>query len=305
MPKSKEFFALLKEQGKINEAKFDELIEKMPDFDIPQEAVQAFENSFMTVDRAITHQDVNRKIKFETLNPINKDLEKIISVVASIDKVSADRLESLTRDLGAGAQGTRVPDTYKRMEFLTSSLGELFNKVKAAPAGGDEELKKELAKKDQTIQEALQKLSNSEKEFKGLLTQKESEFENKLHDYKLDSELEKMAGNYTLAEAYDKNRDAINKVILSELKGTNRLKLGTKDGQTQIIFQDENGEPRYNGNSPILINQLLEEKYKPFLKQSNVETDTTRQTSVKTVPVNGKQTSRRRGAPTTVEKTLK
>jgi hypothetical protein len=304
MPKSKEFFALLKEQGKINNPKFDELIDKLPDFEIDSEAVSAFENSFMTVDRAVTHQDVNRKIKFETLNPINKDLEKIIQVVASIDKTSADRLESLTRDLGVGSQGQRVPDTYKRMEFLTSSLGELFNKVKTAPAGGDEELKKELAKKDQTIQEALQKLSNSEKEFKGLLTQKETEFETKLHDYKLDSELQKMAGSFTLAEAYDKNRDAINKVILSELKGTNRLKLGTKDGQTSISVLDENGEPRYNGNSPILINQLLEEKYKPFLKQSNADGEP-RQTSPKTVPVtNGKTTTIRRGASTKVEKTL-
>lgn len=305
MPKSKDFFTLLKEQGKISETKFDELIEKMPDFEIPQEAVQAFENSFMTVDRAVTHEPVIRKIRFEALNPINKDLEKLISVISSIDKVSGDRMESLTRDLGAGSQGQRVPDTYKRMEFLTSSLGELFNKVKAAPAGGDEELKKELAKKDQTIQEALQKLSNSEKEFKGLLTQKETEFETKLHDYKLDSELQKMAGTFTLAEAYDKNRDAINKVILSELKGTNRLKLGTKDGQTQVIVQDENGEPRYNGNSPILINQLLEEKYKPFLKQSNAEAETHQQTSTKTVPVNGTKTSIRRGPSTTVEKTLK
>jgi hypothetical protein len=113
-----------------------------------------------------------------------------------------------------------------------------------------------------------------------------------------------MAGSFTLAEAYDKNRDAINKVILSELKGTNRLKLGTKDGQTSISVLDENGEPRYNGNSPILINQLLEEKYKPFLKQSNADGEP-RQTSPKTVPVtNGKTTTIRRGASTTVEKTL-
>jgi hypothetical protein len=76
MPKSKDFLSLLKTQGKINNPKFDELIEKVPDFEIDQEAVTAFENSFMTPERAASHPDVNRKIRFEVLRPIDRDFGK-------------------------------------------------------------------------------------------------------------------------------------------------------------------------------------------------------------------------------------
>jgi hypothetical protein len=132
MPKSKEFFSLLKTQGKINEPKFDELIEKLPDFEISEEAQRAFENSFYTLDRAITNPVIKSKLRVESLEPIDRDLEKIIEIVSSADKDTGLRLKSLLRDGDA-----RKPDTYKRTELLASSLGEIFNKVKGAPNGDE------------------------------------------------------------------------------------------------------------------------------------------------------------------------
>lgn len=292
MPKSKEFFSLLKEQGKIANPKFDELIEKMPDFEIDAEAVKAFEEVFMTPERAATHPEVNRKIRREVLSPIDRDFEKIISAISGIDKPTAEKLEGLKRD-------GQSPDTYKRTDMLANTLGELFNKVKVAPAGGDEELKKELEEKKKFIDNLTTKFTTFEKESNEQKKAIQKEFEEKLHDFKLDSELEKMSGKFTLAEAYEKNRDAIHKVILSELKSTNRLRLGTKDGQTAVNVLDENGEPRFNGNSPIQINQLLEEKFKPFLKQSNVD-DGKATPKTRTVTSNGSQKTSR-GISTTVQ----
>jgi hypothetical protein len=298
MPKLKEFFSLLKEQGKINNPKFDEVIEKAPDFEIDPEAVKSFEDVFMTPERASSHPDVNRKIRFEVLKPIDRDMEKIIAAISSIDKSTGERLESLTRD--ANSNGHRLPDTYKRIEFLSSSLGELFSKVKSAPAGGDEELKKELEAKKKFIEDLTGKFTTAEKEYNDRVKATQKDFEEKLHDYKLDSELEKMSRNFTLAEAYEKNRDAINKVILSELKSTNRLRLGTKDGQTAVNVLDEHGEPRFNGNSPIQITQLMEEKFKPFLKQSNADNGQQTSASPRTITTNSKP-GIRRGSPTAVQ----
>src|SRR5688572_32791648 len=139
MPKLKEFFTLLADQGKINDPKYKEAIDKLPDAELPEEAVKAFENSFFTLDRAITHKDVVRRLRSDALDPIDKDFDKIIQAIKSVDKQTGEKIESLTRDINA--QGHRVPDTYKRMEALSSSLGELFNKVKTTP-GSDEELKK-------------------------------------------------------------------------------------------------------------------------------------------------------------------
>jgi hypothetical protein len=290
MPKIKDFFALLKTNGRINNPKFDELIEKAPDFEVSDEAVQAFDNSFYTLDRALTNPNVKSKIRFESLNPIDRDFEKIISAIELVDKESASRLKSLLRD------GTeKLPDTYKRTEYLANSLSEIFNKVKAAP-NGDDELKKQLEEKTKFIEGLTDKFTNVEKEYKTALSQKDKEYEEKLHDFQLDNHLERLAGTFTLAEAYEKTRPAINKVILSELKGSNKLRLGTKDGQTNINVLDDKGEPRFNGNSPILIQNLLEEKYQPFLKQSAEPP----KTNTKTYTVTEPNPAVRRGAPTTV-----
>lgn len=295
MAKAKEFFTLLKNQGKINEPEFDELIEKVPDFEIPEKAHKAFENSFYTLDRASTNTMIKNKIRADALDPVDRDIEKIINAIASVDKDSAGRLKSLLRD-----GDERKPDTYKRTEFLANQLSDIFGKVKGAP-NGDEELKKEIEKYKHSLQESLEKFSTLESDYKKQLSSKDKEYEEKLHDYQLDNELEKLAGSFTLAEAYEQNRSSINKVILSELKNSNKLKLGVKDGQKIINVFDDKGEPKYNGNSPILINQLVEEKFKPFLKQSNGPPPQKASHTTVTVP-NQQNPSVRRGVPTAVTK---
>lgn len=296
MPKSKEFFSTLKSQGKINNPKFDALIESVPDFEIDPEAFTAFENSFMTPERASSHPEVNRKIRFEVLRPIDRDFEKIIEAIGEVDKPTAERLLALKKD-------EQTPDTYKRTGLLSESLASMFSKLKTSK-GGDEDLKKEVEKLQRQNHEAMEKFSLLEKDFTTRSSEQEKAYNTKLHDFQLNSELEKMAGSFTLAEAYEKNREAINKVILSELRASNNLKLGTKDGHATIDVFDEKGEPRFNGNSPVQIKPLLEEKFQPFLKQSSAEpAPTTPQT--RTIPVNGKQPSAiRRGVSTTVEKKL-
>lgn len=299
MPKSKEFFSSLKENGKINHPKFDELIEKVPDFEIDTEAHKAFEDSFMTPVRAASHPDVIRTVRYQALMPINRDFDKIISVIAEYDKTTAERLESLKREVGGEKEG----DTYRRMEMLSGSLGELFKKIKVAPAGGDEELKKELKKKDATIQEWADKVTDAEKKYQAELLKEKNQFEIKLHDFKLDSELEKLSGTFTFAEAYDKVRKDLVTPLLSSLKTSHNLKLDTKDGQTVIRVLDERGEPRFDGNKQVTINQLLEEKVKPFLKQSNADgtPPPPSQSSQQQFTINGNQIPKGKGVSTVVK----
>lgn len=296
--KSKEFFSSLKENGKINNPKFDELIEKTPDFEIDPEAVRSFEEVFMTPVRAASHPEVIKTVRYQSLMPINRDFEKIISAIGEYDKDTAGVLQSLVRDVGGNKEG----DTYRRMETLSNSLGDVLKKIKSAPAGGDDELKKELEKSKQMIKDFADKFTNAEKTYKEQLSQKETEFKTQLHEYKLDSELEKLSGNFTLAEAYEKTRKDISEVILTSLKKSNSLKLDQKDGQTVIQVLDDQGAPKFNGNTPVTINSLLEEKYKPFLKQSNADDRQQHQEPTKkTITVNGKPSAIRRGADTTVK----
>jgi hypothetical protein len=294
--KSKEFFTLLKDQGKINNPKFDELIEKSPEFDIDPEAIKSFEEVFMTPIRAASHPEVIKTVRYQSLMPINRDFEKIISAIGEYDKDTATTLQALVRDVGGNKEG----DTYRRMETLSNSLGDVLKKIKTAPAGGDEELKKELEKKEQMIKDFTDKFTNAEKSYKEQLTQKEGEFKNQLHEYKLNGELEKLSGNFTLAEAFEKTRNKISEVILTSLKKSHSLKLDQKDGQPVIQVLDDQGAPKFNGNTPVTINSLLEEEYKPFLKQSNADGGSHQEPTRKTITVNGKPSAVRRGADTTV-----
>ena len=58
--KAKDFFNKLKTDGKITDEDFVKFIDTLPDIEIPDTAVTAFERSFLTPERAITHNEVRR-----------------------------------------------------------------------------------------------------------------------------------------------------------------------------------------------------------------------------------------------------
>lgn len=141
--------------------------------------------------------------------------------------------------------------------------------------------------------------SIAEKEYKNNLKHTETEWENKFHDFRLGAELQSLGNKFTLAEAFEEIRPNITEVIMSKIRSSNSLKLGEKDGRPIIQVQDENGKPKFNGNTPVTVDSLLEEAYKPYLKKS--ETDAGRRENPKTTTaVQTQNPAIRRGAPTTV-----
>lgn len=293
--KSKDLFSQLKSQGKISEAKYDSFLESIPEFDIPDEVVTSIENSFMTVDRARVDPRVNGYVRSQVLDPIDNYVKMVISAIGANDPTTAAEIENIIR---TGSDGKTIPDTYKQLDALSKKLPGVFDKVKVAPA--DEDYKKQLKKKDEFITELTEKFNTVEKDKKTTIEKAQQDFDKKLHDYRLDSELSNLTNKFTLAEAYDKNRSAINKMLMSDLKTSNRLQLGEKDGQTVVLVTDENGQPKFNGNTPIAVDSLLEEAYKPFLKQSNGEPKPDTSINKKTIIVDAQKPARRQGINTTV-----
>lgn len=255
--KYKDFLTKLKENGKINQAEFLAAIESAPDAEFPDKAFEAFENSFLTVDRAAAHPDVNAKLRAELLDPVDRDFQKLLDFDLKdyIDHTKASELKG-------------EKSTYKKMAALGPVLLDVIKKVKVAPAV-DEDTKKKLTEKENTIQELLGRIETINTEYATKEKTLQSEFDKKIHDYKLDGELEKMSNTFTLAEAYEETRPAITKVILAELKGKHSLSLGEKDGQSVVQVLEKDGKPKFNGNTPVTVNQLLEEHWKPFIKKSN------------------------------------
>lgn len=284
--KSKDFFSQLVRQGNISDAEATKFIDSFPDVEIPDAFVKAHDNSFMTLDRAAAHKDIHGRIKREVLDPVDNDMSEFYDII----KEYADpNLENIIKS---------ESNTYNKLKALKKTLPEALKKAKGSP-NTDEDTKKKIAEYEKTVQELADKFTVAEKDYKKRLTDFEKQSEDKFNDYKLGSELEKLTNKYTLAEAFEKTRPAINKVTLAELRGSTHLKLGEKDGQTVVLVLDDEGKPKFNGNSQVTIESLLDARYEPFLKKSESQHQETRKTTTTVTPPN--QTNIRRGVSTTVK----
>lgn len=294
--KLKDIFAKFKEQGKINDPEYDAVLSSVPDLEFPDKAFKLIEDNFLTRERAVTDPQVSKEIWGKALWPVDKEIENFIGIIEPLDRNLALETKSLTKDLG---NGKVVPDTFRQLEKLRTSLPTVLDRIKATPSQ-DEDSKKKIKQLESTIQEMTDKFTNLEKDHKTNIKTVDEGWEKKFHDYKLDGELDKLGNSFTLAEAYDKNRQAISKVLMTDIKAQHALKLGEKDGQTVIQVLDEKGQPKFNGNTPVTISELLTEKYKPFLKQSNGDGSQS-QEQKKSTTVDTSSKTVRRGARTTVE----
>jgi hypothetical protein len=303
--KLQDFFTrVIKDKAKINNADFDKFIASLPDGEFPDELVPEFENNFMTMDRAIAHPDVNKKLRFQILNPVEERVQGLIELIDKIDPHTAIELSKLTRTT---ASGQVVADTYKTLEALRDVIPKIIEK-KTKISTSDEELKKQLAAKEQSIAELMEKFTKVENEYKTKEKTIASEYDQKYKNFRLESELEKRANKFTFAEHFDKDdvRGVLTKAKLSELKGSNILQLvennGKEDVQVFSIGADGNPTPRFNGNTPVTIDSLLEEAFKPYLKQSNAGAphNGTQTTTTRTYPTNDTGTAPRQGRSTAV-----
>lgn len=287
MPKQKDFFSELKKVGKINNPEFDKWVENLPDADIPDFVVKAHDDNFLTRERAQADKEIHGKIMADSLSPVDNDLNELFNFQLK------EYLDPLTEQ-----EIQKTGSSYKKLALLKKLVPEIIKKVKGTPQT-DEDTKKKLTEYEKTIQEFTDKFTTAEKDYNSKLKSIQEESETKFHDFKLDTQLEKLGNTFTLAEAFEATRPAITKVIMSEIKGSNHLKLGEKDGKPVILVNDEKGNPRFNGNTPITVESLLEEHYKPFLKKS--ESDSTHQATQKTpIQSSNQKPAVRTGARTTV-----
>lgn len=259
MPKIKDWFTQLKEQGKIDNKEFDDYLSgDIPDVEIPDIAAKAFEDHFMTVDRAVASKDVRTKLRAEILNPIDNEVAELAESYLKdfIDPVTLDEL--------------RKPNvnSYNKIKLLKKIIPETIDKVKKSPELGDD-AKEKISKAEKAMRDAVDHSKALEESGKKVKQQLEENFATQLHDVKLNYHLRDMSKRFKLAEAYEKNRDDLTQMFISNIKSGNTLKLEEKEGKAQVYVLDESGSPKYNGNSPVTIDNLFEEKFKPYLQQSN------------------------------------
>lgn len=267
--KSKDFFTRLKETGAIESEDFDKLIESVPEFEIPDPAFEAFESNFLTRERAISDPEVDRRARPKILAPIDKEIKAILEAMGHENK----------NDI------LKENDTYKKIAILTKEIPAALQRA-GKGSESNEEFKKKLEAKEQMISELTKKFETAESEYNQKIQESKTQYETQLKDYKLQSHLQKLSSQYTFAEAFEKTRDAVEKVTLSDLRSKYKLDLVEKDGGAEIHVLNEDGSPRFNGNTPVTIKHVMDEAYKPFLKVSNGQGSMTNQPQQTTQPPN-------------------
>lgn len=309
--KFKDYFTKLKEQGKINSEDYNKFLEGVPDGELPDPIFQTLENTFMTLDRAATHTDVVRKLRADHLDPVNSHLSKILAAIDPYDKNTSYDIAKMMKVVGSADKPREIADTYKQLEALANSLPKVFEKMKIAP--NDEEIKKALSDKEKAIQELTGKFTDLEKAKESHIKQVEKEWSGKFDDYILNGELEKMANSFTFADGYSETRPTITKALLAELKQAHQLALVAKEnGEKSIEVRELNKDgvpvPKFEGNTPVTINSLIDAKFKPFLKVNNADSgskDPQRQQQAprdrKSFIVDDGKTQQRRGASVTTD----
>lgn len=282
--KYKDYFSTLKTQGKISNEAFDKFLETVPEGEFPDDVFQVLESTFMTAERAYAHKDVAGKLRGEILDPLRNDIKEMLKHLPANIVMDVEKEESV----------------YKKLAAINKGLPEAFQKAAKAP--NDEEAKKKFQEIQAANQELLAKFEKVNSESEKYKKDLQSEFDGKIKSYKLDSELERRANSFTFAEAYKETRGPLTKAILNELKSKNKLELVEKEGEYDIQILDENGTPRFQGNTPVTINALLEEPFKPFLKMNNADGNSgSNREEVKQYRVNDQKPGTRQGATVSVQ----
>lgn len=257
--KLKEFLSKLKKDGKITAADFDSVIETAPEFDFPDKAIEAFETSFLTIDRAASDKQVHAKLRRDFLDPVDANMKEILTFIDGIDHFKASEIDKLQ-------------STYEKQKAIHAAIPELFEKIKKTPVT-DEDTKKKLKTVEESNQELLARIEKMNNEFSNKEKTIQTEYQKKISDFQLNIELEKLANSIKFGKAYSDEtiRKDITKAKLDKLRATNSLQLVDKDGQTFIQVTDKEGKPLFkeNSNTAVTINQLLEEEFKPYIKRNN------------------------------------
>lgn len=294
--KLKDFFTKLKADGKITQAEFVTAIDTAPDWEFPDKAIEAFESSFLTIDRAATDKTVHTKIKREVLDSVDRDLHELVDFnLKDYVQFQDKRLESFKKE----------GNTHEKVKILAALLDDGFKRVKV-PAT-DEDAKKKLKEKEEAVAELMQRIEKMNKEYSEKEKSFQTDYEKKITEFEINLELEKLSNSYKFGKAYsDENiRKDITKGKLDNIRASYPLAFVEKDGQRSLQVLDKEGKPRFyeNSNTPVTINKLLEDAFQPYIKANNIGDDDgqeghqSQETKRFTVP---DKTNIRQGARTTV-----
>lgn len=253
--KAKDFLKKIAEQGKINNEDFNKALESFPEVELGEVFPNLFQDSFLTVDRALADERVNKKIRAEVLNAVDENIKKVLPVLDAKDREEIEKETS----------------SYKKISLLEKAIPNVITKAKGENPNTDEKVKQ----LEKNVQEFAEKVTAVQKEKEDQIKAIQAKHEEEKSSLKLDWTLDKKLGEYTFADEFIPIKPAIIKNIVDTVRASNTLQLDEK-GQIVVVDIDpatKVAKPKFNGNDPVTIDSLLSEPLKNFLKKNNSDKD--------------------------------
>jgi len=280
--KSKEYYSKLKEQGKIESEDFNKFLETVPDYEIPDPIYKTLQDNFLTRDRAFSDSKIGGKIRSEVYDGVDAEITKLLPV---LDVFDADKI-------------SQEKDTKKRIAMFEDAIKNIVTKAKKENPSKEEEVK-ELNKQNAELLQKIKAINiERDTEKKELLTKFETEKKGILLDHTLRAKIAK----FEFAPEHKDIKEDITNIILLGLKNNNVLTADER-GEIRVQFLNAQGqaEDKFNGNDPVTIDKLLEEKVSPYLKRNNAGDETKkdlggRKTIIDKAPLTGNETLAQRRA---------
>lgn len=267
--KGKEYFQKLIEQGKLESEDVKKFIETVPDFEMPDPVFAEFEGNFLTRDRAYADSKIRAKLRTEVFDAFEKNFEKIYTLI------DADTLMDIKQER----------DSFKKIDMMVTGLNKSIDAAKHGKVDQTEAIKALEKTRDELLGKIKTINSEREEEKAKLLEGFEKEKEESTIHHSLISGLSK----FELGKEHTALKDSIFSVIITDLKANNALKIDKTNGQIGVFNAD--GSPKFEGNTQVTIDKLLEAKISPYVKRNNAGD------SPNNPPTNGKGDPQRRTPP--------
>lgn len=253
--KLKEYFAKLKEQGKISGEEYDTFLDTLPEGEVPDTISATLSDKFLTRDRAKADSELRKAYHRELYDAVDASIHEILP---ELDVFDASAIQE-------------EKDTFKKLKMTKAAITNKITKASKTGTGDSEKLKELKALNE----ELTLKFGLKDQEWQGKLEANNKKWEGDLNSFKLDHSLSERISKYSIAEEFEK--DSVTRLIKQDLLGKNVLALGENG---QIIVQeivDGKAKPKFEGNDPVTIEKLLESSVKPFLKKNNADDKDTSQ----------------------------
>lgn len=265
MAKLKEFLQKVFEQGDVRGDDVAAVLgaSALAELELPDTAVQKFNEAYLTRSRAENDPDIVKKIKLsskaEILDTVDKEIEKLYPL---IDSVKAAEIQ-------------KNQNTFKKIELLTEAL--------------DSTVKNSKVSKDKDVQKVEEEWAAKTKTLEGIKKQEIDALKKQFEESKLDFVLKTKLLTFEYADAFSSLKEPLTETIISKIKSSR-----TKEGEPIFLELDQSGNVNVrhsvdgtlrdvyrDGNEKLTIDNLIAPHVDPFVKKSNGKSDET-QTGVKT-----------------------